>query len=358
MMSVVLVGGEGTRLQPLTFTTPKQMLPVAEVTVIERVLRHLANHGVTHAVLSLGYQPDAFLSAFPDDHACGVSLSYAIDPEPLDTAGAVRFAALTSGVEDTFVVVNGDVLTDLDITALLGFHRGRGAEATIALTKVEDPSRFGVVACDEGGRVEAFVEKPAPGTAPTDLINAGTYVLERAVLDRIPEGRSSIERLIFPGMVPSGTLFATASSEYWIDVGTPPTYLQAQLDLLDGVRGGPPADGAVDVGGGVWRLGSPVVDGDVVGPSLIGDAAFVASGARVSRSVVGAGARVDAGAVVANSVLLPGSRVRADGVVDSSIVGERALIGTGARVSDLTVVGGGARVDDGVIVEGQKVAAL
>jgi NDP-sugar pyrophosphorylase family protein len=355
--AVVLVGGEGTRLQPLTFTTPKQMLPVAEVTVIERVLTHLASHGVTDAVLSLGYQPDAFLSAFPNDRAAGVALSYAIDPEPLDTAGAVRFAAVSCGMDDTFVVVNGDVLTDLDITALIDFHRDRRAEATIALTKVDDPSRFGVVAVDDRGRVEAFVEKPAPGTAPTDLINAGTYVLEPAVLRRIPEGRSSIERLVFPGMVPSGCLYAKASSEYWIDVGTPVTYLQAQLDLIDGVRGAVPAPGAEDAGDGVWRLGSSVVHGDLVGPVLVGDAAYVASGAKVEHSVVGAGARVDAGAAVRNSVLLPGSHILADAVVDSSVVGEQAVIGERARLSALAVVGGGARVESGADVAGEKVAA-
>src|SRR5207302_10683284 len=156
--AVVLVGGEGTRLRPLTFTTPKQMLPVAEVTVIERVLGHLASHGVDEAALSLGYQPDAFLTAFPDDRAAGVALSYAIDPEPLDTAGAVGFAARAAEVDSTFVVVNGDVLTDQDLTALVRFHCGRGAEATIALAEVDDPSAFGVVATDETGCVQAFVE--------------------------------------------------------------------------------------------------------------------------------------------------------------------------------------------------------
>ena len=344
MKAVVLVGGEGTRLQPLTFTTPKQMLPVAEVTVIERVLSHLADHGVTEAVLSLGYQPDAFLTAFPDDHAAGVALTYAIDPEPLDTAGAVRFAADAARIDETFVVVNGDVLTDLDITALVEFHRQRGAEGTIALTRVQEPSAYGVVPVDEQGRVQAFVEKPPPGTAPTDLINAGTYVLEPAVLDRIPEGRSSIERRVFPEMVPSGSLFAMPSPAYWVDVGTPVTYLGAQLDLLDGVRGGAPAPGAEEIQAGVWRLGSPVVDGEVAGPALIGDAAYVAGAARVVRSVVGAGARVEAGAIARGSVLLPGSLVRAGAVVDGSIVGERAVIGQRARVTDLSVVGGRAVV--------------
>jgi mannose-1-phosphate guanylyltransferase len=311
------------------------------------VLEHLAAHGVTDAVLSLGYQPDAFLTAFPDDRAAGVTLSYAIDPEPLDTAGAVGFAARAAEVDGTFVVVNGDVLTDQDVTALVEFHRGRGAEATIALTRVDDPSRYGVVAVDDKGRVDAFVEKPEPGTAPSDLINAGTYVLEPSVLDRIPEGRSSIERLVFPAMVADRRLFAMPSPAYWIDVGTPATYLQAQLDLLDGVRGTPPAPGSADGGAGVWTLGSPIVDGVAVGPSLIGDAAYVAEGAHVERSVVGAGARIERDAVVRESVLLPGALVRGDAVIERSIIGERAVVGEGTRLSDLSVVGGGTTVDGG-----------
>ena len=340
----MLVGGEGTRLQPLTFTTPKQMLPVVEVTIIERVLAHLAGHGVTDAVLSLGYQPDAFLTAFPDDRAAGVALSYAIDPEPLDTAGAVGFAARASGVEDTFVVVNGDVLTDQDLTALVEFHRARGAAATIALTRVENPSAFGVVVTDERGRVEAFVEKPPSGEAPSNMINAGAYVLEPSVLDRIPEGRSSIERTVFPDMATEGCLFAAPSTAYWIDVGIPATYLTAQLDLLDGVRGGPPARGAEDHDG-VWTLGAPLVDGEVGAPTLVGDAAYVADRARVERSVVGAGARIERDALVRDSVLLPGALVREGAVVDHSIVGERAIIGAGTRLSELSVVGGGTTVD-------------
>jgi len=354
MKAVVLVGGEGTRLRPLTFTTPKQMLPVAEVTVIERVLDHLASHGVSEAALSLGYQPDVFLTAFPDDRAAGVALSYAIDPEPLDTAGAVGFAARETGINSTFVVVNGDVLTDQDLTALVEFHRARGAEATVALTRVDDPSRYGVVAVDEQGRVQAFVEKPPPETAPSDLINAGAYVLEPSVLDRIPEGRSSIERLVFPAMVADRCLFAIPSPAYWIDVGTPETYLQAQLDLLDGVRGTPPAPEAIDRGDRVWTLGSPVVDGDVAGPSLIGDAAFVADGARVERSVVGAGARIERGAAVCDSVLLPGALVRGCAVIERSIIGERAVVGEGTRLSDLSVVGGGTTVDGGQQLVGAR----
>jgi mannose-1-phosphate guanylyltransferase len=357
MKAVVLVGGEGTRLQPLTFATPKQMLPVAEVTMIERVLAHLADHGVSEAMLSLGYQPDAFMTAFPDDRAAGVALRYAIDPEPLDTAGAIRFAADACGIDDTFIVVNGDVLTDLDVTGLISFHRRRSANATIALTRVEDPSAFGVVPTDVDGRVLAFVEKPPRENAPTDFINAGTYVLEPSVLERIPAGRSSIERQVFPELVPSGRLYALASPAYWIDAGTPATYLQAQLDLLDGRRGAPPAPKAEERSEGVWTLGHPVLDGELGAPALIGDAAFVAARGRVDRSVVGAGARVEEGAHVRDSVLLPGSVVRPGAVVHGSIVGQRAVVGEGAVVSDLAVIGGGASVEAGASLAGTRVRA-
>ena len=189
MRAVVLVGGFGTRLRPLTFTTPKQMLPIIHRPMIEHVLEHLSAHGITDAVLSMGYRPDAFADAYPDGECAGVKVHYAVEPEPLDTAGAIRFAALHAGIADRFVVVNGDVLTDLDLTALVAFHDAHHGEGTIALHQVQDPSAYGVVPTDDDGRVLAFVEKPAPGEAPTDLINAGTYVLEPAVLDRIADGR-------------------------------------------------------------------------------------------------------------------------------------------------------------------------
>jgi mannose-1-phosphate guanylyltransferase len=205
--AVVLVGGEGTRLRPLTLTTPKQMLPIVEEPMIERVVGHLADHGVDDAVFSLGYRPDAFIDAYPDGTIAGVRLTYAVEPTPLDTAGAIRFAASFAGIDETFVVVNGDVLTDADVSGLVDFHRRRGAEATISLTPVEDPSAFGVVPTDDQGRVEAFIEKPPRDEAPTNLINAGTYVFEPTVLDRIPaERRVSIERETFPAMVGDGTL--------------------------------------------------------------------------------------------------------------------------------------------------------
>lgn len=342
MKAVVLVGGMGTRLRPLTLTIPKQMLMVAEVTMIERVLDHLAVHGVEQATLSMGYRPDPFLSAFPSNSCAGVALRYAVEPTPLDTGGAIRFAALHGGIDDTFVVVNGDVLTDLDVSALVSFHRARGAEATIHVTPVEDPRSFGVVPLDQRGRVEAFIEKPE--SPPTNLINAGTYVVEPEVVERIDgDRRVSVERETFPAMVQDGSLFGMPSDAYWVDAGTPATYLRAQLDLVSGHRGGPPAPHASEDEPGVWTIGGPVVDGAVMPPSLIGDAVFVAKESHVEGSVVSAGARVE-GAKVVGSVLLPGAVARAGAMIEDSIVGPGAVVREGAQVTGLSVIGEGVEV--------------
>jgi mannose-1-phosphate guanylyltransferase len=327
MRAVVLVGGLGTRLRPLTAHTPKQMLPIIHRPMIEHVLEHLAAHGVTEAVLSMGFKPDAFADAYPDGRCAGVDLHYAIEPERLDTAGAIRFAALDAGIDERFLVVNGDVLTDLDLGKLVAFHEEHGGEGTIALHEVEDPSAFGVVPTDESGRVLAFVEKPPRDEAPTNLINAGTYVLEASVLDRIPSGRMvSIERETFPAMVADGVLYAVAGDTYWIDTGTPVKYLQAQTDLLRGVRG-------------------ERVDG--IHPS-----AQVGEGASVARSVLGAGVVVEAGATVRGSVLLPGAHVEADAIVERAVLGPGSRVGRGARVDDVAVLGEGAVVGAGARMSG------
>ena len=330
MRAVVLVGGFGTRLRPLTFTTPKQMLPIIHKPMIEHVLEHLADHGITDAVLSMGYRPDAFVDAYPNGTCAGVDVHYAVEPEPLDTAGAIRFAALDAGIDERFLVVNGDVLTDLDVNALIDFHEAHGAEGTIALHRVDDPSAFGVVPTDAQGRVEAFVEKPPRDEAPTDLINAGTYVLEPSVLGRIAGDRKvSIEREVFPAMVADGTLYAMDGHTYWIDTGTPAKYLQAQIDLLRGERG-------------------EKVQG-------VHPGARIDEGAIVARSVVGVGAHVAAGAEVRGSILLPGSSIGAHAVVERAIVGPGATVGERARVDDLAVLGDRAVVDPGLRVSGGSV---
>ncbi len=358
MRAVVLVGGEGTRLRPLTLSVPKQMLPVVEQPMIERVLGQLARHGIEDAVLSLGYLPDAFMKAYPDGVASGVRLSYAVEPSPLDTAGAIRFAALSAGIDETFVVVNGDVLTDMDLTALVEFHRARGAEGTISLYPVDDPSAFGVVPTAETGRVQAFVEKPPRDAAPTNLINAGTYVLEPSVVDRVPGGRRvSIERETFPAMVADGTLYALADPSYWLDTGTPEAYLTAHWDLLEGRRPGLPAPGARDSGGGVWILDSAQLDGEARGPALLGRGARVGPGAVVDRAVVGHDCVVGAGATIVRSVLLAGAVVGEGATVTGSIVGPGASVGEGSEVRPLTVLGMGASVAPRTVVTGGRVPA-
>jgi mannose-1-phosphate guanylyltransferase len=325
----VLVGGFGTRLRPLTCARPKQMLPIVDRPMIEHVVGHLAAHGVDDVVLSMGFLPDAFRDAYPDGRCAGATLHYAVEPEPLDTAGAIRFAARDAGIDERFLVLNGDVLTDLDVTRFVEFHARVGAEATIALHKVDDPSRYGVVPTDGDGRVLEFVEKPARGEAPTDLINAGTYVFEPSVLDRIPgDRRVSVEREVFPALVADGALYALDDGTYWIDTGTPQEYIQAQLDLTEGLRGEP-------------------VPGVHAG-------ARVAAGATVVRSVVGARAVVEAGARVEGAVLLSGAQVGLGAVVEGSIVGYEATIGEGARVVGCTVVGDGEAVTPGATLDGAR----
>lgn len=355
MRAVVLLGGEGTRLRPLTFHLPKQLLPVAGRALIERVLEHLEAHGVSDAVLSLGYRPDAFYEAFPEGRAAGVRLSYAVDPYPLDTAGAVRFAALEAGIRETFVAVNGDVLTDLDLSALVGFHEQRRADATVALTPVDDPSSFGVVVTDRDGAVSAFVEKPPPGTAPTNLINAGTYVLEPSVLDRIAgDRRVSIERETFPALSAAGTLYARASDAYWIDTGTPADLLRAGRDLLDGRRAGPKLPGSRLLSPGVYATGEPVCKGQVEAPSLLGDRAVVERAAVVSGSVLCAGAVVEQRARVVGSLLLAGALVRRGAEVHDSIIGWGSTVGEEAVIEGVSVIGREVAVPAGARLAGVR----
>jgi NDP-sugar pyrophosphorylase family protein len=352
---VVLVGGTGTRLRPLTLTAPKQVLPIVEVPMIERVLTYLAGHGVDEAVLSLGYLHDAFVALFPDGRCGRVRLVYAVEPEPLDTAGAVGFAARYAGIDERFLVVNGDILTDLDVTAMVDFHDRRGAEATISLAKVADPSAFGLVPIDGQGRVTAFVEKPAPGEVGPSLVNAGTYVLEPSVLDRIPGGRRvSIEREVFPLLAGAGSLFGFDSPDYWTDTGTPLQYLQAQLDLVSGRRPGPPAPGARCGPTGVWTLDGGEVDGDLHGPAVVGVGATVARGATVEGSVIGAGAQVGAGARIHDSVLLPGVVVGDGATISRSILGPGVRVGAGAQIAALSVLGAGYEVASGARLDGAR----
>lgn len=323
MRAVVLVGGFGTRLRPLTTSIPKPMLPVGHVPIIERLVANLARGGVIEVTLALGFKPEPFVAAFPDGECAGVALRYSVEPEPLDTAGAIRFAADAAGIDDTFLVVNGDVLTDLDVSALVRFHRDRGAQATIHVIGVADPSAFGVVALDTSQRVERFVEKPAAGTAPSNLINAGTYVLEPSVLGRIPAGQKvSIERATFPAVVADGGLYAMATDDYWLDTGRPEFYLQANLDVVAGRRR---HDRCVAV-----HPGARVAVDATIAESIVGDDASVAAGAAITRSVLLPGAVVGVRATVKDSVIM--GRVGEGAEVVDSVLGADAVVAPGEHL--------------------------
>ena len=320
MRAVVLVGGLGTRLRPLTLSTPKPMLPIGHVPMIARLVDRLGRGGVTDVVLALGFRPEPFIEAFPDGLCGDVALTYAVEPEPLDTAGAIKFAAEFAGVDDTFVVANGDVMTDLDLSALVEAHRSFGAEATLHLIGVDDPSAFGVVDLAADGAVRAFIEKPAPGTEPSNLINAGTYVFEPSVLDRIPAAtKVSVERDTFQRLVADGGLYGVATDDYWIDAGVPTLYRAANLDLLDGKRRTERCD-AVDA------------------------SADVSSDAIIDHSIVGARVQVAPDATVIDSVLLPGASVGRGASIERSLV--MGAVGAASIVRD-SMIGADGRVRDG-----------
>jgi NDP-sugar pyrophosphorylase family protein len=364
MKAVVLVGGEGTRLRPLTLTTPKPLLPIANQSFLERQLAWLARYGVDEVVLSMGYLPDAFHSQFTHDRAGedvfgDVKVRYAVEDEPLGTAGAIRFAA--EGMTERFIVCNGDVLTDLDLGAMVRFHDERDAQATISLTQVEDPSAFGVVPTRADGQVIAFVEKPAPGKAPSNWINAGTYVLEPAFLDRIPPRLNvSIERETFPRMLaePRG-LYGYAADGYWLDIGTPEKYLQAHADVLGGCVGSPPAPGAREQAPGVWVQGQVHIGAGarVEAPVLLGDDSRVDAGASVSASVIGPGVVIEAGAQVDRSVLHARVRVAHDAEVLDSVVGQDAQLEPDVSLREQTIVGAGVTVPAATRITAGRVPA-
>jgi mannose-1-phosphate guanylyltransferase len=323
MYAIVLVGGFGTRLRPLTDHVPKPMLPIVHRPMIVRLVERLAAGGVTDVVLALGFKPEPFLSAFPDGRHGDVRVHYAVEPEPLDTAGAIAFAAREAGVDEMFVVANGDIITDLDVAGLLDAHRASGAQGTIHLTPVDDPSAFGVVEIGGDGRVHRFVEKPAPGETQSNLINAGTYVLEPAVLDLIEPGRKvSIERDTFPRLVDARGLSALATDDYWIDTGRPALYLRANLDLIRGARG--PLDSPAIAADAAIDPTARCVDA-VVGPDVV-----IGSGATITGSVLLPGARVDDRATVVDSIVA--GRVGAEAEVRSSVIGATYLVPSRARV--------------------------
>ncbi|MGH2827967.1 MAG: sugar phosphate nucleotidyltransferase [Actinomycetota bacterium] len=319
MKALILTGGFGTRLRPLTYTRPKHLLPIANVPHVEHVFDLLQRHGTDEAVLLTSYLAEAFDEIVGRAEGRGMKLEVRHEPEPLGTAGALKNAQ-DLVTDETFFAFNGDVLTDVDLTSVADFHRSRGAEASLLLTPVDDPSAYGVVPTDPDGRVLGFIEKPTRDQAPTNLINAGVYVLEPRVLDRIPEGEVySAERELFPAIVSDATMYALRSEAYWMDIGTPEKLLQANVDALEG------------------RYLCDAVAEPAPGLNLSAPGAEIDATARVSSVCVGAGARIEANSVVDRAVLLPG-----------------AIVGHGATVRN-TTLGEGARVMPGAVLEGAAI---
>jgi len=331
MQALVLAGGEGTRLRPLTLTTPKPVLPLAGRPFLSFMLDWLARHGVSEALLSCGYKWEEVERVLGDEHA-GMRLRYVVEDEPLGTAGPLRLAADEGLIGDRVLVLNGDCLTDLDLTAMLRRHEETGASGTIALAPVEDTSSYGVVPTRASGEVEEFLEKQ-PGPAPTNRINAGSYVLEPSVIELIEPGRAvSIEREIFPQLVGHG-LYGFGFDDYWIDIGTPDRYLEATYDLLAG------------------RVSSDLPSRDET-DSLVYDGC-ITSGARIGPlSVLGRHCSVGDRSVVERAVLHDNVYVGRNCSVVEAVVGEGARIGDGARVGPGAMVGGGVEVEAGSTVEG------
>jgi mannose-1-phosphate guanylyltransferase len=342
MQALILAGGEGTRLRPLTYTVPKPVLPLAGRPHLAYVIDWLRRHGVDDVVVSCGHLAEGMREAVAElGHE--VRITFAEEPDARGTAGAIRFAEDLLG--DRFLVLNGDVLCDLDLTELIAHHRERRARATLALYPVENPIGYGLVRRQEDGEITEFLEKPEPEEIDTDEISAGAYLLERSVLDLIPPGGEvSIEREVFPELVGNG-LFGVRLEGYWIDIGTPDRFLQATWDILEG-RVKTATTERVGPDGLLIDDGADVGDGSrIEAPALVADGVRIAPGTAVGpRAVIGPGSELDQKAAVRESVLLDGCRVGAGAQVTGAILSARVEISPGAEVRPGAVVGEGETV--------------
>ena len=348
MKAILLAGGQGTRLRPLTLNTPKPVVPIFDrpfLTYQIDLLKQVPE--IDEVVLSLNYQPEAIAAVFGDGSEFGIKMRYVVEPEPLGTGGGIKFAS--RGIDGPIVVFNGDVLTEIDLGAVIRLHRERRARATIVLTPVENPSAFGLVETDGRQNVQRFIEKPQPGDITTNRINAGIYVLETATFDRIPDGVSwSIERKYFPSLIERGETFLAFDYQgYWIDIGTPEKYLQVHHDILAGrFRAAPfrdqPAPRAC-----VSPTARISPEATIESPCFVGDDVTVEAGARIAPlSVIGRGARLDAKAVVDGAVIWPGCVVGPGATVQNAIAGRDCRLGANTRVGAGAVLGDGTHLTD------------
>jgi mannose-1-phosphate guanylyltransferase len=346
--AVILVGGEGTRLRPLTLSTPKAMVPIANRPFLAHMIDYLKVHGIDDVILAMGYLPDPIQAHFGDGSSSNTRLSYIIEDSPLGTAGAVKNAA--GYIDDTFFVFNGDTFTDIDLTKMLELHRNKHAKVTIALTPVEDPTVYGVVETDNGGRVQRFVEKPSRDAVTTNMVNAGAYVLEPEVLNLIPKGEHFMfEHGVFPEILNRGdAIYGYESDDYWIDIGTPQKYLKVNHDLLSGKAMGGFAGELI--GERIWvEQGSEIhPQAKIEGPVAIGKDCVLSSGSRVKGpAVIGPDCIMGVDSSIERAVIWNGIRIGAGVSLKECIIAENVTIGDGSQIMEGCVLGHDVMVQDG-----------
>ena len=347
MQALILAGGEGTRLRPLTTTVPKPVVPLVDRPFIAFMLGWLERHGVDDVVMSCGHMASGVRNVLGDGSAFGTRLRYVEEPQPMGTGGALKYAE--SLLDDRFLMVNGDVLTDIDLTAQIAQHERTGARATLALTPVEDPSAYGLVRTRDGGEVTEFVEKPAPDQIDTRNISAGAYVLERSVLELLEADQpASIERDVFPRLVGQG-LYACVSEGYWLDIGTPERYLEGTFDILEGTVG---TAVIARMGGGYLCVEDGVQNaGRIIPSALVESGCRIGSGARIGgRVVLEHGVSVGEHTTIERAVVMQGTEIGANCTLSGCIVGGGVRLGDGCTVDGMSVLGEGVTIGAGNVV--------
>lgn len=331
MKVVVLIGGEATRLRPLTCNTPKAMVPVLNIPFLEHVINYLKRHRITDMILTRGQLSMPIDNFFGDGSRFGVKLNYTIEDQPLGTAGAVKNAE--KYLDGTFLVLNGDIFTDLDVTAMIKLHLEQKAKVSIALTPVADPTSFGLVYTDNRGKITRFIEKPRRDQVTTNMINAGIYVLEPDVLARIPpQTKFSFERELFPRLLEQGEpVYAYPSGSYWIDIGTPAKYLQLNRDLLSG-KGSAARRGNLKQGVLVGEQSHIHPKAELKGPTVIGTDCAVLEGAIVEQSIIWDKVKIGQGTRIRNSIVANNCHLDTGSVIEDSVLGDNVTVLSGSKV--------------------------
>ena len=341
MKAILLAGGKGTRLRPMTVHTPKPIVPIFNRPFLHYQIDQLRQvPEIDEVILSLNYQPRRIEEILGEGEGLGVRIRYVVEPMPLGTGGAIRYAG--DQLTESVVVFNGDVLTQVDVNAVLTLHRERKAKATIVLTPVENPRAYGLVETDANGNIKRFLEKPGEDEITCNTINAGIYVLEPDTFDRIPKDTAwSIERSYFPSLIERGETFvAYIDHGYWIDIGTPAKYLQVHRDIMDGRYTAPPFAGTAP--GTPWVSPEAKVDTGVElqGPCFIDEGVSIKSGARIlPYSVIGRQTHVEEGAVIDGSIIWPNCWISPDAHVHGSILGRNCHVGRSVTVETTSVLG-------------------